>query len=51
MRVLSTPESAFGLLPDFLGHFLQEDAGDRLAAEIVKFVVSHPLSPSQLGEE
>lgn len=26
------------------GHFLQEDAGDRLAAEIVKFVAAHPLS-------
>ncbi len=27
------------------GHFLQEDAGDRLAAEIVKFVAAHPRSP------
>jgi haloalkane dehalogenase len=27
------------------GHFLQEDAADRLAAEIVKFVAAHPLKP------
>ena len=24
------------------GHFLQEDAGDRLAAEIVSFITHHP---------
>jgi len=24
------------------GHFLQEDAGDRLAAEIVAFIAAHP---------
>ena len=26
------------------GHFLQEDAGDRLAAEIVAFIAAHPAS-------
>ena len=28
------------------GHFLQDDAGARLAAEIVAFVAAHPADPA-----